>query len=189
VPEPAAALRHPVIGFFGLLGDWIDVELLAHLGRQRPAWTLLLVGHVATGVGALRALPNVVLVGPQPYDTLPGWARAFDVAVMPYRMNRQVRHASPLKLREYLATGKPVVSVPTPEVERFVPHVRIARTADGFLRAVEDSLREDDERARRARMQAVEGMSWNARLEEVLALVCAGLARKRNGGAARRPTS
>ena len=182
VPERAAALRHPIIGFFGLLGDWIDVELLAHLARERPAWTLLVVGHVATSVAPLAALPNVVLAGAQPYETLPAWARAFDVAVIPYRMNRQVRHASPLKLREYLATGKPVVSVPTPEVERFVPHVRLARTAEEFLQAVEQSLRLDDERARGARMEAVRGMSWDARLDEVLEVVCAGLARKRDGG-------
>jgi glycosyltransferase involved in cell wall biosynthesis len=182
VPARAAGLPHPVVGFFGLLGDWVDVGLLVHLARARPAWTVLLVGGVATDVAALARLPNVVLAGPQPYDALPGWARAFDVAVLPYRMNRQVRHASPLKLREYLATGKPVVSVPTPEVARFAAHVRMAGTPDEFLRAVEQGLREDDEPARAARMQAVRGMTWEARLAEVLDTVCAGLARKRNGG-------
>lgn len=189
VPERAAALPHPVIGFFGLLGDWIDVELLAHLAQARPEWTLLIVGGVATDVSLLAPLPNVVLAGAQPYETLPEWARAFDVAVIPYRMNRQVRHANPLKLREYLATGKPVVSVPTPEVERFVPHVRMAPTAEAFLQAVERSLQDDDEQARAARMEAVRGMSWNARLTEVLEIICAGLARKRHGEAVRPPAS
>ena len=190
VPDRAAALPHPVVGFFGLLGDWIDVELLAHLGRARPEWTLLVVGGVATDVSALAPLPNVVLAGAQPYDTLPAWARAFDVAVIPYRLNRQVRHASPLKLREYLATGKPIVSVPTPEVERFAPHVRMARTPDEFLRAVEQGVKDDDAQAREARMQAVRDMTWEARLAEVLDVVCAGLARKReseNGGPRRAP--
>jgi cellulose synthase/poly-beta-1,6-N-acetylglucosamine synthase-like glycosyltransferase/glycosyltransferase involved in cell wall biosynthesis len=185
VPERAAALAHPVVGFFGLLGDWIDVELLAHLGRARPEWTLLVVGGVATDVAPLAPLPNVVLAGAQPYEALPGWARAFDVAVIPYRMTRQVRHANPLKLREYLATGKPVVSVPTPEVERFAAHVRLARTPDEFLRAVEQGLQDDDEPARAARMGAVRDMSWEARLAEALELVCAGLARKRNGAPGR----
>jgi glycosyltransferase involved in cell wall biosynthesis len=95
-------------------------------------------------------------------------------------MNRQVYHANPLKLREYLATGKPVVSVPTPEVERFAPYVRLARTPDEFLRAVEQGLKDDDQPARAARMRAVRDMSWDARVAEVLELVCAGLARKRN---------
>jgi glycosyltransferase involved in cell wall biosynthesis len=169
VPPAAAALRSPIVGFFGLLADWIDIELLAHLARQRPQWTLLLVGHASTDLAPLEGLANVVRVGPQPYETLPAWAKAFDVAVIPYRQNRQVQNANPLKLREYLATGKPVVSVPTPEVSRFSPHVRLAATPEAFLEAVEEALRDrDDEEARRQRMDFVRGMSWDARVAEVL---------------------
>ncbi len=180
VPERAAALRQPVIGFFGLLADWIDVQLLAFLAKQRPDWTLLLVGHVGTNVADLVGLPNVVFVGPQPYETLPGWAKAFAVAVMPYRLNRQVLNANPLKLREYLATGKPVVSVPTPEVVRFAPHVRLAATAEEFLAEVEAALREDSAELRAERMRSVRGMSWDARVAEVLQVVCAALTRGRS---------
>jgi glycosyltransferase involved in cell wall biosynthesis len=179
VPERARALRSPVIGFFGLVADWIDVGLLAHVARGRPAWTLLIIGHVSTDVAELTALPNVVFVGPQPYDKLPEWAKAFDVAVMPYRQNQQVRNANPLKLREYLATGKPVVSVPTAEVERFAAHVRLAATPDAFLEQIEQALRDDSPERRAARMEAVRAMSWDARVEETLKIVCAGLARKR----------
>lgn len=171
IPAKARDLVKPVIGFFGLLGDWVDIDLLAQLARARPHWTFLIVGHVATDLAPLAGLGNFVFVGAQPYESLPGWARAFDVAVMPYRMNRQVRNANPLKLREYLATGKPVVSVPTPEVERFSPHVRMAATAGGFLTAIEQCLQQDDPAQRAARMECVRGMSWDARVAEVLATV------------------
>jgi glycosyltransferase involved in cell wall biosynthesis len=171
VAAAAAQLPRPVIGFFGLLADWIDIPLLAHLARARPDWTLLLVGHASTDLAPFEGLKNVVRVGPQPYDSLPGWAKAFDVAVMPYRMNRQVQNANPLKLREYLATGKPVVSVPTPEVARFLPHVRLAEGPDAFLQAVEAALADHDPAARQARMDSVRGMSWDARVAEVLAIV------------------
>ena len=174
-PLEARNLARPVIGFFGLLGDWVDIDLLAQLARERPQWTFLIVGHVATDLAPLAGLENFVFVGAQPYESLPGWARAFDVAVMPYRMNRQVRNANPLKLREYLATGKPVVSVPTPEVERFAPHVRMAATAQGFLAAIEQCLEQDDPVQRAARMECVRGMSWDARVAEVLATVGARL--------------
>jgi glycosyltransferase involved in cell wall biosynthesis len=174
IPVQARALGKPVIGFFGLLGDWVDIDLL----RARPNWTFLIVGHVATDLAPLSGLDNFVFVGAQSYETLPGWARAFDVAVMPYRMNRQVHNANPLKLREYLATGKPVVSVPTPEVERFAPHVRMAATADGFLAAIEQCLKEDDPAQRAARMDCVRGMSWDARVAEVLATVGTRLGNK-----------
>lgn len=178
----AAALRRPVIGFFGLLADWIDIPLLAHLARERPDWTLLLVGHASTDLAPLAGLANVVRVGPQPYETLPNWAKAFDVAVIPYRLNRQVMNANPLKLREYLATGKPVVSVPTPEVERFAPHVRLAATAADFLLQVEQALDDHDEAARTARMAFVRGMSWDARVEAVLGRVAQQLRAPRKAG-------
>jgi glycosyltransferase involved in cell wall biosynthesis len=174
-----AALRRPVIGFFGLVADWIDVGLLAHIARERPEWTMLLIGHVSTDVAELEELPNVVLAGAQPYETLPSWAKAFDVAVIPYKLNRQVRNANPLKLREYLATGKPVISVPTPEVERFASHVRIAATREAFLAEVEGALRGDSAERRAARMSAVRPLSWDARVAEVLTTVCERLARKR----------
>lgn len=179
VPESAARLRRPVIGYFGSMADWIDVDLLAHLGRERPDWTFLIVGHVSTDITSLTELPNFVFVGAQPYETLPGWAKAFDVAVMPYRQNRQVRNANPLKLREYLATGKPVVSVPTAEVERFGSHVTVAATPDDFLAAVECALRENSAERSVARMQAVSAMSWDSRVAEVLKEVSAALARRR----------
>jgi len=179
IPPAAASLISPLIGFFGLMGDWIDVELLEHLGRARPQWTFLIVGHVATDARRIAGLPNFVFVGPQPYESLPGWARAFDVAVIPYRMNQQVKNANPLKLREYLATGKPVVSVPCPEVERFSDYVRLAATPDGFLAAVEEALQERDPQRALARMASVRSMSWDARVTETLRIVSDGLARKR----------
>ena len=102
-PEPARNLKRPVIGYFGNLGEWLDYDLLLKLARARPEWTFLFIGYGAADVSALRACDNVVLAGPQRYETLPLWARAFDVAIVPYRMTQQINHCSPLKLREYLA--------------------------------------------------------------------------------------
>jgi glycosyltransferase involved in cell wall biosynthesis len=183
IPAAAAQLTRPIIGFFGLMGDWIDVELLEYLARARPSWTFLIVGHVATDASRLVALSNCVFVGPQPYESLAGWAKAFDVALIPYRMNQQVKNANPLKLREYLATGKPIVSVPTPEVDRFSGLVRIAATREKYLEAVEQSLTDQDAQQRAARMSAVQSMTWDARVTETLNIVCNGLAAKRAGSA------
>lgn len=171
VPDIAAALRRPVIGYFGLLAAWTDVELIEWLAGQRPGWQFLLIGHAKVDLDRLRQMPNVVLVGPQPYESLPGWAKAFDVAVIPYRQNQQVLNANPLKLREYLATGKPVVSVPNPEVDRFRGLVRIAASREGFLAAIEEALTDDTPHARQARMESVSGMSWDHRVDATLQIV------------------
>jgi len=169
-PTPAltASLEQPVIGFFGSIADWIDTELLAKLGRERPKWTFLMVGHASTDISGLRKLPNFVFVGAQPYRSLPEWAKAFDVAIIPYRKNRQVANANPLKLREYLATGRPVVSVSTMEIGRFADFVYVADTPEAFLSSLEMALAEDSEAKRHARMDAVKEMSWDARVRETL---------------------
>ncbi len=172
--EPAAAARslaRPVVGFVGSIHEWIDIPMLEWLARQRPQWSFLLVGHAHVAVDGLRSLPNVHLPGAQPYAELPRWMRAFDAAIIPYRLNRQVANANPLKLREYLATGKPVVSVRNPEIENFSRWVRLADGREAFLRELDAALRDDTPAAAAARMAAVAGQDWDHRVDAVLSTV------------------
>lgn len=178
VADGARGLAGPVIGYIGSVHEWIDIELIAWLAQARPQWSFLLVGHAAADVSALRALRNVHLAGAQPYASLPTWAKAFDAAIIPYRMNRQVANANPLKLREYLATGKPVVSTYNPEIAKFSRWVRIADDREGFLAALERALAEDSDAAAEARVAAVAGQTWDRRVDDVLATVAQALARR-----------
>jgi glycosyltransferase involved in cell wall biosynthesis len=166
--EGAKGLPRPVIGFFGLVEAWIDLGLLTFLAQSRPRWTFLMIGRLAVDPGELKNLKNVVFAGPQPYTTLPNWAKAFDVAIIPYHRNRQVMNANPLKLREYLATGKPVVAVSTPEIDKFREHVYIASDREEFLQHLERALAFDATAARNGRIDAVSGMSWDARVDAVI---------------------
>lgn len=177
IPPQARGLTSPVIGYIGSLHEWIDFELIAWLARQRPQWTFLMVGHAAADVGELRMLGNVHLVGAQPYPTLPCWAKAFDATIIPYRLNRQVANANPLKLREYLATGKPVVSMRNPEIEKFSQWVRIVDGREAFLQALEHALAEDNPQAAAERIAAVADQTWDRRVDEVLATVAQALER------------
>jgi glycosyltransferase involved in cell wall biosynthesis len=167
----ARNLVHPVVGFYGLIERWIDLDLIADLAGRRPHWTFLMIGRLAVDPGSLGVLPNVVFVGPQPYCSLPAWAKAFDVAIIPYRLTRQVVNAAPLKLREYLATGKPVVAVPAPEIERFAGLVRLARGPGQFIDEIEDALLNDTDADRARRVEATSGMSWDARIAQVVEIV------------------
>ena len=168
VPAAACDLPHPVVGYFGSIHEWIDVELIAWLARMRPQWTFLLVGYAAIKLPELSTLPNVVLAGTQPYASLPSWAKAFDAAIIPYRRNRQVENANPLKLREYLATGKPIVAVGNPEIARFASVVRIAQGREDFLAGLEQVLAEGPEHGAAERMAAVADQTWDRRVEDVL---------------------
>lgn len=162
VAESAKNLARPIIGYFGSVSQRIDFDLLAYLAIQRPRWTFLLIGMISVDASILKSMPNVRLVGAKPYETLPRWAKAFDVAIVPYRADRFNLHSNPLKVREYLATGKPVVSVFTPEIGRYGAVVAVAESREAFLEEIEQALLNDSLEARQARMDAVKESSWQA---------------------------
>jgi len=113
----------------------------------------------------------VRLLGQKPYETLPAYCRAFDVGVIPFRIEELTLKANPLKLREYLAAGLPVVSSDLPEVRKYSDVVRLAAGAEGFLREIEAALGERSEAAARARVEAMKHESWEARVEEISELI------------------
>jgi len=168
IAEATRGFRHPIIGYFGSIANQIDLELIAYLARERKNWTFLLIGMASVEVGAISALSNVHLAGPQPYESLPRWAKAFDVAIVPYRRNRFVLNSNPLKIREYLASGKPVVSVRAPEIERFGDAIFLADSQEDFLHKIEQALEGETAEIRQKRMDAVRNSSWQACAERVL---------------------
>jgi glycosyltransferase involved in cell wall biosynthesis len=171
VPALARDLPRPIIGYIGSIHEWIDVPLIEWVAQQRPQWSFLLVGHAHVAVDGLRALPNVTLAGTQPYASLPSWSKAFDAAIIPYRLNRQVANANPLKLREYLAAGKAVVSVRNPEIEKFSQWVRLVDDREGFLAALDAAVLDHAPGAAESRIAAVADQTWEARVDAVLAEV------------------
>jgi glycosyltransferase involved in cell wall biosynthesis len=179
VAEALSGVRSPIIGYFGSIGEWMDFELIAFLARSRPEWTFVFVGYASADTSAWRELPNILLPGPRPYEELPRWAKAFDVAIYPQKVNRQVKHSNPLKLREYLATGKPVVAVTTPETAKFSSVVRLADTPEDYLAAIERALAEDGPEQTRQRMDSVKPLSWDARFQETIERVAKMLEGKR----------
>lgn len=161
----------PVVGFFGLIADWVDLDLVAHLARSRPRWTFALVGKADTDVSALEALPNVRLLGQKPYDDLPGYCKGFDAGILPFRINELTLAANPLKLREYLAAGLPVVATAIPEAERLAPWVRVGRSPEGFLAELDAVLEGGAARPRAEVSAAMETESWDHKVEEMTRLV------------------
>jgi glycosyltransferase involved in cell wall biosynthesis len=178
VPADLRRLPKPVIGFFGLLADWVDLDMIAALARARPHWSFALVGKTQTDLGMLQSLPNVHLLKQQPYSSLPGYCRGFDVGLIPFRMNELTLRVNPLKMREYLAAGLPVVSTPLPEVVRYKGLVRIATHEAGFLEAIEAALSERSPAQDRQRVEAMRMEGWEARVADMADIIEARLAEK-----------
>ncbi len=176
VPAGLRTLPKPVIGFFGLLADWVDLDMIAALARARPTWSFALVGKSQTDLSMLQGLPNVHLLGQQPYTSLPGYCRGFDVGLIPFRMNELTLRVNPLKMREYLAAGLPVVSTPLPEVVRYNGLVRIATNEAGFVQAIEAALAGRSPAEDRQRVEAMRQEGWDARVGEMSDIIQTRLA-------------
>jgi glycosyltransferase involved in cell wall biosynthesis len=172
VAQGARGFRRPVIGFVGVIESWVDLKLVAHCALARPDWTFLMVGRVAVDTTALAHLPNVVFAGPKRYDDLPSWMKVFDACIIPFCDSELVMHINPLKLREYLASGRPVVSTFMPEVQKLHPLVKMSRNDYGaFLQHLEDAVLRDTDADREERLRAVSAMTWDARVTEALDVV------------------
>jgi glycosyltransferase involved in cell wall biosynthesis len=171
IPEDIARIPGPIVGFFGLIADWVDLELIRVLATERPSVQFVLIGKVDTDVSALKDLPNVHLLGQKSYADLPGYCRSFDIAILPFAINELTLNANPLKLREYLAAGLPVLSTAIPEVERLSRLVRIGHTPDDFLEHLDQLL---DSKAIGPRMSVSHEMdteSWDEKVEEMSRII------------------
>ncbi len=172
IPSDVRDLPHPVVGFFGLIESRMDLELLGFLARSRPNWTFLMIGRVAVAERELPSLPNLHFIGKRPYESLPAYGKHFDAAIIPYRQTQFNYHANPLKLREYLAMGKPVVAVSTPEIDRYSDVVDVVNSHEEFLSRLDAVFSGTDEPSDVARrMNRVAGESWDSRLNEVFEIV------------------
>jgi glycosyltransferase involved in cell wall biosynthesis len=146
--------------------------LIDFLAEQRPHWTFVLIGRVAVPRDQAPHRPNIQYLGKRPYQELPAYGKQFDAAIIPYRLTQQVVHANPIKLREYLAMGKPVVSVSTPEIDKYADLVEIARSRKEFLAKLDTVLaRGHSADETRRRMDRVASESWDVRLTDVLEIV------------------
>jgi glycosyltransferase involved in cell wall biosynthesis len=168
------SLSRPILGFHGLIADWVDLPLLAELARKQPDWSVVLIGRVDTDLAALRCLPNVHVLGHRLYAQLPSYLKGFDVAILPFVCNELTLSANPLKLREYLSAGLPVVAAPLPEVLRFNGQVAIAATAEQYICHVQTLLNRGEMGPSRERSDGIAGESWDHKMtmiEELLSLL------------------
>ncbi|HVF86934.1 MAG TPA: glycosyltransferase [Pyrinomonadaceae bacterium] len=172
VAPEVAALARPRLGYFGAIEPWlVDQELIKLAAEKHPAWQWVFIGNKARGM-EIENLPNTHFLPPVAYDELPRYAAGFDVCVLPWETEQAfTSYGSAIKVREYLATGKPTVIAPLPEYEPMKDVLRIARSRDDFFRQVENALKESGTEAARARQAAVAGGTWDARAEWVSGLI------------------
>ncbi len=169
-----AALPQPRIGYVGQIADKLDYALIGRLAELRPAWSFIFVGNVWENhreeVEALAAHPNLHFLGRRAYAELPDILRGFDLCLLPHRLTPLTESMDPIKLYDYLATGKPIVGTPVAGMERFADVVYTGRTAEELVAQMEVAFREPPA-LRERRLAYAHQATWERRGEEAYHII------------------
>lgn len=167
IPQDIKTIPEPIIGFFGLIHEWIDLSLIKEVALAHPEWSIIMIGKVSADITDLRKLPNVYFLGQKAYRDLPGYCKAFDVAIIPFVINQLTKSVNPIKLREYLAAGLPVVSVNLPEVQIYEKIVKISKDPSEFIKNIELSLEIRNKAEKEALSNFVRKEDWSSKISEI----------------------
>jgi glycosyltransferase involved in cell wall biosynthesis len=167
VAEDIRNIPHPIIGFYGTIDDWVDLDLIKAMAISHPEWSIVLIGEVLTDIKVLNGIRNIHILGPRKYTDLPSYSRAFDVALIPFKLDALTKCVNPLKLLEYLAAGLPVVSIALPELEQYGSVVNLAKNTGGFMSYVEVALETSCTTGILAGIELSSMEGWNRKVEEI----------------------
>ncbi len=175
------SIPHPIIGFVGSLNETIDFNLLTFLARQRPEWSIVLVGPFSPlesersfmhsrELREAISCKNIYFLGGRYFNQIPNYLKAFDICIIPYKNSEFNRNRSPMKLYEYMASGKPIVSSPSYQSQHFKEAIEVAKSPKSFLEAITRILSGDHNNTQNILKIAKEN-SWERRAERVLEVI------------------
>jgi len=183
LPSELTGLPRPLVGYIGTVSHWLDLNLVYKAAFTHPDWSFVIVGPVDIDVASCARLSNLRFLGRMPYASLPSYVRAFDACLIPFRINDLTGNVDPVKLYEYWAAGKPVVTTALPELQRFAGLCYISRHEAEFLSNLEVAVRERETpgsaEKQQARIAVAQTNTWEARSATVVALLREALQRKR----------
>ena len=186
-PEDQVNIAHPRLGFFGVIDERFDIELLDKVAAQRPEWNFVIIGPVVKiDPESLPKHANIHYLGGKKYDQLPDYLAGWDIALLLFARNESTRFISPTKTPEYLAAGKPVISTSIRDVVRPYGELRLVEitdTADAFIAAAEKILASDKRSEWLTKVDAfLENISWDKTWEQMSNLIEEAIERKRPAG-------
>lgn len=175
--RPAEVFKAPegqkVIGYYGAIAEWFDVDLLEAIAARFPQHLVLMIGADTVNAAArLSKYGNVVFTGEKAYAELPGYLHAFDVCLLPFQVIPLTLATNPVKVYEYLSAGKPVVSVDLPEIRQFENLVHTAQDHEAFLDALDQVLTNPSSEQDVQRRQAfASNQTWLHRAEQLIGVI------------------
>lgn len=167
VPFEVANLAKPIIGYIGMISSWFDIQAIKMLSETRPDYQIVLIGPTEIDLSQLRKHPNIHILGKKSYEELPSYLQEMTVCIIPFLVNTLTKAVNPVKVYEYLAAGKPVVSSALPEVCALTPLVYIYETTDKFVKSVDQAISERNQRASE-RQEFARQHDWDNRIRVML---------------------
>jgi hypothetical protein len=167
--ELEALTDKPIIGYYGAISDWFDMEIVEYCAKEKPEWNFVLIGSTfGCNIEKADKLANVHFLGEKPYKDLPGYFAYFDVCTIPFKIIPLTLATNPVKFYEYLSGGKPVVSVELPELEQYKEYCYLAKNKEDFVHMLEKALLEKDNTALvKERIALAKDNSWDQRFQVI----------------------
>jgi len=160
-----SGVLRPVVGYFGAIAGWTDLDLVREAARRRPQYTFVLLGqNHDQDLAKLAAMENVRILGQRPYQEMPAYLREFDVCLIPLRLSGITGAADPVKLYEYFSLGKPVVATAMRELAAFGDLLYLAGGREDFIRRIDEAVAERDPQIRQRRIDFARANTWAARV-------------------------
>lgn len=159
--SPLPKFDKPVIGFFGMLSEWVNIKLFTEAAKKYPGYIFLIVGPAVVSIEEFKKFDNIYYTGPVSYDELPNYAKHFTVGLIPFEINELTVAVNPLKLMEYLSIGIPVVSTNMPEVKKFEELVFIAESDSDFINKIELAVADNKNERNQLRESKSDEYSWD----------------------------
>jgi glycosyltransferase involved in cell wall biosynthesis len=180
-PDCLKNVKPPIAGYFGTMTSYNDIELLLHCARNLPRVSFVFAGQITGGdYSALAAMDNVHLLGRLPYEDIPQLCASFDVCMLQWKMGEWIRCCNPLKMLEYMASGKPIVSVPIEEAIQYSDIISIAQNKEQFCDLVKWELENDTPQRAQKRIEIARKHSWDASVENISSLIEQTMHKKNN---------
>jgi GT2 family glycosyltransferase/glycosyltransferase involved in cell wall biosynthesis len=162
-------VRKPIIGYYDAISDWFDIDLIVYAASERKDWNFVIIGGNDSGIdlSLLEKLPNVKLLGEKSYSELPKYLYWFDVCIIPFKLTKLTEATNPVKLYEYLSSGKPVVSTKLPELMLVSEYLYLAGDKDDFVAKIDNALNESDFNLVEKRIQMAKENTWETRYKDL----------------------
>ncbi|RAU93230.1 methyltransferase domain-containing protein [Paenibacillus sp. YN15] len=160
--------NNPIIGYYGAISDWFDVDMVEYAAQKHPDWNFVLIGSTwGCDISKLSQISNVYFLGEKPYKDLPGYLYYFDVCIIPFKLIPLTLATNPVKFYEYLSAGKPVVSVCLPELRHYKDFCYLAENKEDFVEKISFALNENPSELMEPRIQLARENSWKARFIQI----------------------